>query len=1031
MTAIDWKRVRPLLGRLLELPREEHTDFLRQACDGDTELARTVRRLYAEEHADEDFLERPLETGSPPTTPRALGPDDTVGPYRLVRELGRGGMGAVWLAEREGAFRQEVALKLVKLGMDTVEVVRRFERERQLLADLDHPGIVRLLDGGATESGRPYLVLELVDGVPLDQHCRERALDVDARLALFADVCEAVASAHALGVVHRDLKPSNVLVTGDGTAKVLDFGIAKVLSEDGPEISLLTRTGERLLTPRYAAPEQVRGEECTPATDVYALGVLLYELLTDRPPYEVETATLREIETAVCDETPRRPSALTGGTLRRRLAGDLDVIALRALAKEPTRRYRDAEHLALDVRRHLAHEPIEARPDSGVYRAAKFVRRNRLLVASTLAIILALTVGLMFALVQYRESERLRGVADERTRDAEWSAYAAHVRAVTVNLREGRSGSSVLEAESPEHAAWEWFHLRARGDLSNRVVHRRRGSSTLFIRGSGDAIGYLENGDLVLVQAASGDVERRIPLGAERGTLSWDGTQLATLHGTRLRVRELATGEQLASWELSGTPRSFHFTVDGDQMIVALDEGLLLLSFSDPDWRRPLTEWTCKTFTQSRVGGRLAAPRSDGTIAVIRTQDGSEIASVTPSEGYPTHVRLSKTGRYLASASTQGVVHVWDLDQGRSLGFPLRTRQYCTGLRFASDRDVLFVAGTALHVWDLTTGRYRSLPGANTTIRHLAEHPTRPLIYTGAGDGRILEWPVDAEPVPRHHVVDGECRDVSAAPDSRHYAVTLPSRGHGIALVETATGAVVARGDAALGSLGDVTHAPDGTLLAAASEGVVVLDGRTLELQATIPTGAVTALAWGPERRTLFVGTRDGRVVECVGTPLAIAAEHATPFETLRDLAVHPDGRTLSVAGSGAEGSLWDVDLDAGRWTKRGPFYDGTLCLRINPNTRTLLVGGRKRFQVRTLEGDDVLYEEERGNVKDALFTPDGKRIIVLSNSSVRLYDTQRLALVTTFQQNDRGIQGADLAPDGTLLTCDMAGDVRVWRIDR
>jgi serine/threonine-protein kinase len=297
-------------------------------------------------------------------------------------------MGTVYRAERaDESFRQRAALKLVRPGFDA-DFRARFLRERAVLAGLDHPGVARLLDGGLAADGAPYLAMELVEGEPITDHAERRALGVEARLALFLQACEAVAYAHRALVVHRDLKPAHVLVTDDGQAKLLDFGIARLLAADGaPGADVLTRTGPGPLTPAYAAPEQLLGRPVTTATDVYALGVLLYELLSGRRPYALVGHTAAEVERLVAEAEPPRPSAVAPPDRRRALRGDLDTVVAKAMAKEPGRRYAGAEGLAADVRRHLAGLPVEARPATARYRAGRFVRRHRAAVAAAAAVV--------------------------------------------------------------------------------------------------------------------------------------------------------------------------------------------------------------------------------------------------------------------------------------------------------------------------------------------------------------------------------------------------------------------------------------------------------------------------------------------------------------------------------------------------------------------------------------------------------------------------------------------------------------------
>ncbi len=331
-----------------------------------------------------------------------------VGPYRILRELGAGGMGTVFLAERDDEFHQRVAIKVVR-GMLSREVLTRFRAERQILASLEHPAIARLLDGGTTPSGLPYLVMEYVDGVSIDEYCRERRLGIRDRLALFARVCDGVSYAHRSLVVHRDLKPSNILVTADGTPKLLDFGIAKLLEPDAGAAPAITITGLRALTPEYASPEQIRGQPITTATDVYSLGVLLFELLTGRRPLAFATQQPAEVERVVCTVEPRKPSTVAAEARQaRQLVGDLDTIVLTALNKEPARRYHSAAHLAEDIGRYMNGLPIVARPATWRYRSSRFVKRHRVSVAVA-TVFACVVVGFAVALaVQLRQVERER-----------------------------------------------------------------------------------------------------------------------------------------------------------------------------------------------------------------------------------------------------------------------------------------------------------------------------------------------------------------------------------------------------------------------------------------------------------------------------------------------------------------------------------------------------------------------------------------------------------------------------------------------
>ena len=426
-----YRRAKAIFLLALERSLQERADFVSTACGDDAELRLAVEALLADErtrggaHEPLDALDR---LDHAPLLPK-LPPD-----YRIVRELGRGGMGVVWLAERDsGDFKQRVALKL--LGFDALrdpDRRARFRAERRILASLEHPHIARLIDGGTLADGTPFLAMEFVDGERLDAWAeRARPLLRDL-LKLFVAICRAVQAAHQRLIVHRDLKPANILVDGYGAPKLLDFGIAKLL-DDSVEVEVATGTGMQLLTPRYAAPEQVRGETITTATDVYALGVILYELLTGASPYGRAAATPDQLR-AICDTEPVRPSqatrgdGVTGTTSAAHLRGDLDAILLKCLRKEAPKRYRGAAELADDLEAFLDGRPVAARAGSTRYAMAKFVARHRVLVASML-VVFGLLVGFSLLLAaQLQETRRERDSASrERDRSRRVAEYLVEV----------------------------------------------------------------------------------------------------------------------------------------------------------------------------------------------------------------------------------------------------------------------------------------------------------------------------------------------------------------------------------------------------------------------------------------------------------------------------------------------------------------------------------------------------------------------------------------------------------------------------
>ncbi|HEY2019333.1 MAG TPA: serine/threonine-protein kinase, partial [Bryobacteraceae bacterium] len=415
MSPEQWRKLEEIFQTAADLPAESQAAYLDQACGGDPELRREVEALLAASTLkliESAIVETADDMAEQPDRDPLVG--TWLGPYRIAGLLGRGGMGAVYRAVREDdQFRKEVAIKVIPRVLAEPEVVARFRSERQILANLEHSNIARLFDGGTTD-GIPYLVMEYVEGVPITEYVSARGLSIPDRLRLMESVCGAVLYAHRNLVIHRDLKPANILVTADGTVKLLDFGVAKLLDPSAGDTALTSRL---MMTPDYASPEQIQGEPVTTASDVYSLGVVLYEVLTGERPYRITSPHLHEVERVVCRTEPRRPSSVETlpARTRRRLAGDLDNIVLMALHKDVTRRYGTVEQLSEDIRRHLQGLPIRARRDTVFYRGGKFLRRHQWAVAASLLVAASLVTGTVIALRQARAAQgrfdQLRGFA--------------------------------------------------------------------------------------------------------------------------------------------------------------------------------------------------------------------------------------------------------------------------------------------------------------------------------------------------------------------------------------------------------------------------------------------------------------------------------------------------------------------------------------------------------------------------------------------------------------------------------------------
>ncbi|MCH9647585.1 MAG: protein kinase [Deltaproteobacteria bacterium] len=400
-----WQRIEEIFTQVVKIPPGERENFLDQRCGDDSDLRHELEVLVRSDEIADQFLAEPSPLPEPTPLAPPLSPSERLGAYRVVRQIGEGGMGTVFLAERDdGSFTLQVAIKVLRHGTESTAAVERLERERRILASLEHPAIARLLDGGTTDSGLPYVVMELVEGEPIDRFCQQHQLSVSERIDLILQICDAVTAAHHNLVIHRDIKPSNILIDMQGRPKLLDFGIAKLVepevlpgapqsSQEGSSTADVTATWDRRLTPSHASPEQLRGDRITVATDVYLLGVVLYEMLTGQLPHRFEGASLAEVEQTLTTRRPPKPSSLKAG-----VDADLDAIVLKSLRPEPAERYASVEALAEDLRRRQQGLPVAARRGTASYLASRFVRRHSLvLAAASLFVALIIAFGVYSA----------------------------------------------------------------------------------------------------------------------------------------------------------------------------------------------------------------------------------------------------------------------------------------------------------------------------------------------------------------------------------------------------------------------------------------------------------------------------------------------------------------------------------------------------------------------------------------------------------------------------------------------------------
>ena len=1063
-----WRSARKVLEEAFGLPEPERRAHAERRCAGDRALLDEVLDLLARDAQSESALEPPerRELGLDPAPERVR----QVGVYALERSLGSGGMGTVWLARRaDRQFERRVAVKLIRPGLDTDEILRRFERERQVLATFEHPGIARLYDGGATADGVPYIVMEYVEGLPIDRFCAERALGVRARIQLFLRVCAAVGHAHSLGVVHRDLKPLNLLVTAAGEPKLLDFGIAKLLDEAGGGDGA-TRTATPMMTPEYASPEQIRGEPVGVASDVYGLGVVLYELVAGRRPSEPATGRRADLERAICEEDPPPPSAVAARTaaaggapsadarrLRAELAGDLDTIVLKALAKEPARRYASVEALAGDLERHLAGLPVSARPTTWVYRARKFVRRNRGLTATTLIVFAILCSALAVSLALYADAEEARAAEVERGAEARRERAAADRRAYVAAIAAAESAlrardvpdarQRLLDVPS-EARAWEWRHLWARTDRSSATW------TTDYIK---RAVAFAPDGRL----------------------LAWGGTERA------VTVRDLARDAVVAVW--SGLPRqveSLAFDRAGKRLAaVSLAERIHVFDIERGTELEPSigAGTSPRALAFDPAGTRILSAHTDGSVRLFDVESGAEIASWAAHAGPAASVAWSDDGASFVSGGVDGFVRAWDpasreprleietgagpvtfvdvspdartIASGGGRGARLWSSADGAPIRefmghfervqagaFSPDGAFLATASwdQSVMVWDARTGEPAStLLGHRREVVALAWSPAGDRIATGGNEGDVRLWDPRADQVPTLRDRASWVHHMAVAPDGRTIAAPGgPCAGgdHTVVVSDVATGAERARLVGHGSAVTQVAFTPDGGRVVTTSTDrtLRVWDAASGAALRTIagPEEEIWALALASDGRTAVTGEQLGVLREWDLESGALLATWRTDPLRVWAVAIRPDGARIASASASGKAALWRGDTHA--LVAELPHASMVWSIAFDAHGEVLATG--------TDDGTIALWDASDGSrlarlvghtarVQGLAFNGDGARLASCgADQTVRLWDPARADELATLHAHDYHVYSVRFLPGGErLLSSGADCTVRLW----
>ena len=1027
---------------------QERSAYLDSACGDDSGLRAAVEGLLKSHDKAGGFLKTPILESNVTLdySPLSEGTGTTIGPYKLLEKIGEGGMAAVYMAEQREPIHRKVALKIIKVGMDTKQVIARFEAERQALALMDHPHIAKVLDAGATEGGRPYFVMELVRGSSITAYCDKHKLSTKARLDLFVQVCNVVQHAHQKGIIHRDIKPSNVMVTQrDGTPipKVIDFGIAKATNQRLTEKTLFTRFAQIIGTPQYMSPEQAEfGElDIDTRSDIYSLGILLYELLTGTTPLDAGKllkAGYLAIQRIICEEEPVKPSTKlsklidlgddtladiaehrgsTPELLARTVRGDLDWIVMKALEKDRTCRYETANEMAMDVEHHLNNEPILARPHSRLYRFGKLVRRNRAVFAAVGAAAVILVLG---AIVSARQAAH----AKAKELEMRQLAYASDMSSAQQALAMSDLGRArrLLDTHRPgpgeiDLRAWEWRYLwqECQSDALGELCHYPSSVYSVAYSPDGRVLAVGGSGqEFVEIWDVPGGT-RITKLQPKEGSLvafSPSGDLLATDAGSQVRLWRTDNWDSLPELPLPEGSMALvlKFSPDGRR--------LACMCYSDSVhevivWE--VDEWTVSgrirgVKFESFWGAMDFSPNSkalvlgdaDHHVKIVDLASGNPDVNIPEahSEGISA-VAWSPNGSLIASGSAYsgGPIRLWDAASGEQLGeLPGHTSWICE-LVFSKDGLRLYSAGGdhTIRIWDVEQRRpLATLRGSSHEVYGLALSPDGTELASACKDGVVAFWPALPRPeedLPR--LIDlgtGTFAWPAFAPDRPVLAVP---RAGTVSLFDLNTFEEIEQIEAlGTGDVWTVVYSPDGTLLVSGSL-----------------SGSIRVWSFS-ERRLLQ--ELDGHTVSMIG------------------LQFRADGRQLLSIDKNGNAIWWDARTWLASKTFTAEITGG---MAVSPNGRLLARGDAGAMRWFNAETGDLLATSAgppRPAVR-AAFSSDSSQVAAVSQyGTVALWDPSSFQRITAFQGHMQGVHGVAFSPDSRTLATGGGTDrdaVKLWHV--
>ena len=1067
MTAEDFKKAGEIFQNAIEIEDpKKRKRYLDKACEADQKLRAEVEQLIQAHEQANSFLDAAaIDSGATLDDPPLMdAPGTKIGRYELLQQIGEGGMGLVYVAQQKKPVKRKVALKIIKPGMDSRQVIARFEAERQALAVLDHPNIARVFDAGTTKTGRPYFIMEYVKGMSITRYCDEKKLSIEKRLRLFEEVCEGIHHAHQKGIIHRDLKPSNILVSVHGdraVPKIIDFGIAKAVTQPLTEKTFLTFQGQLLGTPEYMSPEQVdmATQDIDTRSDIYSLGVVLYELLAGVLPFEREAfASLgfAEVQRTIREQEPASPSTRLTGlgekaktiatsrdthvvALARRLHRELEWIPLKAMRKDRCRRYRSASEMADDIRNYLNGLPLIAGPETPLYRMQKFVHKHAGSVVTAALVAVAIILGLIVSTAMYMRSEkalereaiarvqaeeakkvaqRQRELTEESAEDYRRSLYFNRIALADYKYRDGNIGRAreLLEVCPDNLRGWEWYRLWR---LSNQAQMTLQWHET-------DVMSVSFSPDGKCIVSAHDDTTIKI----------WEttnGNELMTLSGHEAAVWSVVYGrdsKRIVSGSFDQTVKVWDATTGTELMTLRGHEG-------------PVRSVTC-----SPDGKLIASGSYDDTIKVWNAATGEEVTTLRGHEDDVESVAFSPDGKRIVSGSDDKTIKVWDVATGAELvTFRGITEGVCS-VSFSPDGKRL-ISGhqdKTVKIWDATVGiELTTLHGHEGSVRSVAFSSDGKLIASGSYDKTIKVWnAATGAEVMTLQGHDHSVRSVAFSPDSKR--IVSGSRDTTIKLWDAVIDyrIKILRGHKK--GVNSIVFSQDGKqIISGGSDKTIkIWDAETgTEVMSFSGgrKGGPGAISLSPDGKHLISGEDDKTVKiydVATGVEVASLSGHKKPVWSV---AFSPDGKRIVSGGLDNTIKIWDMTSKEELMTLSGhgdsplfPDFSAVVQVAFSPDGQRIASGSFDNT-VKVWDatnGNEVMSCSHGSVVYSVAFSPDGKRIISGGlDKIIKVWDASTGAELMALRGHEKQIIRMVFHPDGNrFASLDNNNTIIVWDME-